>query len=122
MKTYVNGIQVCSTCEKVLQGAADLMTKGYQVFRALTPDAECDLVVISKGKCYRVEVKSTFVVYVGKDATVAGSLVASNKYRYDILAEVVNGSILYTPSLDDTLGRPESKEARDLRFAGKDTL
>jgi hypothetical protein len=36
----------------------DLLQKGYDVFRALSPSSACDLVALKNGQCYRVEVKT----------------------------------------------------------------
>lgn len=41
-----------------LRVAADLMFKGYEVFRALSPQASCDLAILKNGKLLRVEVRS----------------------------------------------------------------
>jgi len=41
-----------------LRVAIDLMSKGFDVFRALSPAASCDLLVMKEGKLFDIEVKS----------------------------------------------------------------
>jgi hypothetical protein len=38
--------------------AADLLRRGYEVYRAVSPAASCDLVILREGRAIRVEVKS----------------------------------------------------------------
>jgi hypothetical protein len=41
-----------------LAASVDLMIRGYEVFRALSPHASCDLIAISPGSLLRIEVRS----------------------------------------------------------------
>jgi PD-(D/E)XK endonuclease len=66
---------------------ADLIRRGFEVFRSVSQDCSSDLVVLKDGKIERVEVKT------GR----------SNKLprnRFDILAQVVDGVPMYEPPLD----------------------
>lgn len=70
-----------------LKVAADLMYRGYYVFRSLSPQCPCDMVALggTDGRLLRIEVKGrTFIC---------------KNTRFDILANVVNGVITYTPEL-----------------------
>lgn len=64
--------------------ASDLLKRGYEVFRALHPDASCDLVAIKNGKVSRIEVRT------GKRLKENKLTYGSNKMRkgnrYDIMA------------------------------------
>lgn len=64
--------------------AVDLLEKGYEVFRALSPACSCDLVVYKGGRGTRVEVK---VRQPNAD------------HRADVLAVVAHGVITYKPDL-----------------------
>lgn len=75
--------------------AADLMSKGYEVFRALSPASSCDLAILKNGALLRVEVRTMTLTRTGK-------LTCDRSHRADILAApVVNDGnrIVYEPSL-----------------------
>jgi hypothetical protein len=77
--------------------AADLLGRGYEVFRAVSPACSCDLAILSSGVLTRVEVRTGVI---GKTGKVYVSF--SKKHdvgRSDVLAVVVNGQITYTPEL-----------------------
>ena len=80
-----------------LRVCADLLYKGYHVFRSVSPACPCDLVIIYKDKLYRVEVTTAVVTTQGdfrhgkKDR---------DKEKYDILVFVLKtGEIHYEPGL-----------------------
>lgn len=73
--------------------ALDLMRKGYHVFRALSPACPCDLAVVSGGTTYRIEVTSGYRAKNGRVATPADK--AKQSHKYDVLAIVVDGEIIY---------------------------
>ncbi len=80
-----------------LKVCIDLLTKGYEVFRSVSPCCSCDVAVLRDGKLLRVEVttgymnpKTQHVIHCGKKATSP---------KYDILAVVVREGIIYTPEL-----------------------
>lgn len=73
---------------------ADLIKRGYSVFRAQSPACPCDLVVWLGGKLYRVEVRTgSTSVYTGK---LLFPFKESDKGRFDIMAVAKhNGEIAY---------------------------
>lgn len=79
--------------------AADLLRRGYAVFRALSQSCSCDLAILKGSQLLRVEVRSGYRTVNG---AVSSSIQSKDKGRYDLLAVVfrADGSIHYTPSLD----------------------
>ena len=83
-----------------LRVAADLLARGYQVFRALSPACACDLIIYGLGgepsKPLRVEVKTAYKRKAGKTnyAPVRDSA------AYDVLAKAFPDEIVYDPPLD----------------------
>lgn len=75
---------------------ADLLAKGYAVFRALSPACVCDLAILSGQTLLRVEVTTAYLLKSGK--RMAPKKDPSN---YDVLAHVISatGEIVYEPSL-----------------------
>ena len=72
-----------------LRVAADLMTKGMEVFRNLSAHGATDLVIIANRTCFRISVKSA-------QRKVSGELVVpKEKYPYEILALVLLNDIVY---------------------------
>jgi PD-(D/E)XK endonuclease len=75
--------------------AADLLRRGYEVFRAVSPGCSCDLAVLRDGVLKRIEVRT------GSRHT--GALTFSSKaheaHRYDVMAVCVpeTGEIVYSP-------------------------
>ena len=51
-----------------LKVAVDLMSKGYEVFRAMSPHSSCDLAVLRSGKLYKLEVRTA---YLKSDGTIS---------------------------------------------------
>ena len=49
-----------------LRVCMDLMLKGYEVFRAVSPSCSCDLIALKNGKCSRVEVKTGYINKAGE--------------------------------------------------------
>lgn len=72
-----------------LEVAKDLVLRGYYVFRSLTPNSPCDLVAIKGGVLYKIEVKTA----------VHDSKVKDSLGKYDILARVHQGKIIYIPDM-----------------------
>jgi endogenous inhibitor of DNA gyrase (YacG/DUF329 family) len=75
--------------------SADLLSRGVDVFRALSPASPCDLVALHGGKLYRVEAT------VGK-RKADGQLtwVPHDENRYDVIAVLLNRrEIVYVPDL-----------------------
>ena len=76
-----------------LKVAADLMLRGFEVFRALSPSCSADLVIHKDGLTQRVEVRTG--VYAQ-----SGSRVVNDKtHRADILAIAYPNEVSYEPPL-----------------------
>lgn len=81
-----------------LRVAADLLYKGYGVFRALSPSCPCDLAILEGDKLIRVEVKTAY--YTSSNNSIQHSASIKNG-DYDILALVLHDRIIYQPSLEE---------------------
>lgn len=93
-----------------LMVSADLLRRGYNVFRSLSPNASCDLAIISGGAATRVEVTKAY-------RTRSGGLQFNphERERYDVLALwCVDGSVTYIPSL------PAIVSAGPLKYSDED--
>lgn len=78
-----------------LLACVDLMRKGFEVFRAVSPASKFDLAAFYEGKLFRVEVTTG-------SHTGAGGLVHPQKdySRFDILIVVMqDGSLIYKSDL-----------------------
>ena len=82
-----------------LRVAIDLLSKGYDIFRAVSPNCSCDLAVLKNSKLLRIEVKTAH-------KSISGGLynqpiaMGKNKDKRDIMAWVLPDEIVYEPSLD----------------------
>ena len=82
----------------------ELLTRGLDVFRAVSPHAICDLVAVDRasGRLLRIEVRS------GKH-NVNGHIACSrpaDRSQYDTIAIVFSdGTIHFSPPIDDFLSR-----------------
>lgn len=77
--------------------AADLMRRGYHVFRAMSPASPCDLAILGDGRLVRVEVTTGH-------RSVRGNLTHPPKKpgTHDLLAIVEkDGKITYRPEMPD---------------------
>ena len=76
----------------------DLLLKGFDVYRAVTPNALCDLVIIKDKEVLRVEVK-TCLIY---QKTGRIHYASPNPENYDILAlyHVSTKTIIYNPEIE----------------------
>ncbi len=82
-----------------LVASADLMNRGFEVFRALSPNASCDLIAKMGPTSLRIEVKAT-VVADGK----IRSRSANKSAPVDHVALVIrNGQVFYKPALPKDL-------------------
>ena len=92
--------------------AADLLQRGYQVFRALSPSSSCDLAILLGMNLLRVEVTTGSV-------SASGNLIYPKHEvdNFDIMAIYVQGKIIYVPDLPELspeTPRPtENKETVD---------
>lgn len=73
--------------------AADLLAKGYEVFRAVSPSCSCDLAILRDGKLTRVEVRT------GYRNGHTGAMVYARKHRAEIVAVAIGNEIVYEPEL-----------------------
>jgi hypothetical protein len=74
--------------------SADLLSRGYHVFRAMSPSSPCDLLVMKDSLSARVEVRR---VTRDREGNLPTGCDASERGRFDILARVeVDGAIHYT--------------------------
>ena len=85
---YPNLSRVTVGAINELRVATDLLRKGYEVFRALTPNSPCDLAILKKSKLLRIEVRTGYIV-------PGGRVVTSRKHHADVLAIALPGSIKY---------------------------
>lgn len=76
-----------------LRVCVDLLSKGYDVFRSVSPNCPCDLVAAKNGRLLRVEVRTVR----GTDEKIY--LTKPDPSRYDILAMVLPSKILYQTNL-----------------------
>lgn len=83
-----------------LRVAVDLMSRGFEVFRALSPSASCDLAIISNDHLLRVEVRTSY--YGVKDGTITKN--KSGVGNQDIWAFVTHDKITYEPDLPERTG------------------
>jgi len=75
-----------------LKVAVDLMSKGFGVFRALSPNASCDLLVIKDGKQFDIEVRTAY------KNPVTGRVHTNRKgVRARYMALVTEKEIVYEP-------------------------
>lgn len=81
-----------------LRVAIDLLKRGFDVYRALSPASPCDLVIFKNGSMLRIEVKTG---YIRTGLTESSLFVAPPKRddSFDILAIVLPEEILYQPEL-----------------------
>jgi len=80
--------------------ATDLLGKGYAVFRALSPNCDCDLIVSMNGELLRVEVTTR---QIGRDVKHPATN-REHPEKFDLLAVVFNdGMIKYTPEISEIL-------------------
>ena len=85
---------------------SDLLRRGASVFRSITPDALCDLLILIGPKLYRVEVTTGYVRLNGQI-----NHPPKDKNRFDVLAVVEHdGTIHYFPSVDIFI--PQNQEPK----------
>jgi len=77
-----------------LMVSADLLMKGYEVFRSVSATCSCDLAILKNGKFLRIEVRSGYKIK-------SGELRYLGKVRADHVAIVFKNEIEYSPKLPD---------------------
>lgn len=80
-----------------LRVALDLISKGFYVFRSLSPNSPCDLVAIKKEKTLLIEVKTLQYTVDGKYVC---SKITNKNGRFDIAAYAGKNTIIYKPELN----------------------
>ncbi|MHC4952094.1 MAG: PDDEXK-like family protein, partial [Planctomycetota bacterium] len=80
----------------------DLMLKGYDVFRALSPMCSCDLIAFANGDIYRVEVRTAHRNLFTKK--IASARRSGEEEKHDIYAQVIydehgKPEIVYEPEV-----------------------
>ena len=79
-----------------LRVAIDLLSKGYNVFRSLSPACPCDFVILKDKQLLRVEVRTTHISSTGKPYKA----ISKHDDPIDIYAWVLPNEIIYEPFLD----------------------
>jgi hypothetical protein len=83
---------------------ADLLKRGFEVFRAVSPACSCDLVALRDGQLQRIEVKTGFD-YVRKDGGVTMQHSPSRPGNVSdrlVVVERQHGRITYHPPLQES--------------------
>lgn len=74
--------------------SADLMKKGYEVYRALSPSSSCDVLILKNNKMNTVEIRTGYRSTDGKKITTNRVNIKAN-----ILATIIHSTneIIYEP-------------------------
>ena len=80
-----------------LRVAVDLLTKGYNVFRSLSPNCPCDLAILKDGRLLRVEVRTSYLSTSGKIYRNISK--RDDSKSIDIYAWVLPNKVIYEPEL-----------------------
>lgn len=72
--------------------ASDLLNKGYEVFRSVSQDCSCDLLALKDGSMLRIEVRTG---QRNQNGTLGCSVSEKDLARFDVLAIVIGGEIVY---------------------------
>jgi len=76
---------------------ADLMKRGFHVFRAVGPHGPCDVVAFRRGEaCLKIEVTTATIVTSGKSYHPPKK---TPRHEFDVLALVTGHTITYVPEL-----------------------
>lgn len=97
-----------------LMVAADLMKRGYEVFRALSPSCSCDLAILKNGRLLRIEVRTAHRIPRG----LVWARNKSTEDRHDHYALVLHSEnlVTYEPELplsDAVSVRPRAMSDED---------
>jgi len=76
-----------------LMVSSDLLVKGYEVFRAVSPACSCDLAVLKNNKLRTIQVRTGYLDQKGK-------LHTGKTGTHDVLAIVVHGDKIYYEGLE----------------------
>lgn len=78
-----------------LVASVDLLRKGYEVFRALSPSCSCDLAILKDHQLLRIEVRT------GKRSATGKITYPPDRANADHFAVVVGTEVHYFPVLPD---------------------
>lgn len=84
-----------------LAASADLLERGYYVYRAVSPSCPCDLTVVKNGVTLRVEV--TTGSYYGATKKINFPPKTKTQQHFDVLAIVLPDKIHYIPDIERAL-------------------
>jgi len=87
--------------------ASDLLSRGFEVFKSVSPHAHCDLIAFKNGKLIQIEVT------VGR-RTPRGKLMFAphDPTNYEVLAVfLLDGKIEYIPEISLIIDKNEAREA-----------
>ncbi len=79
-----------------LKVSTDLLIKGFEVFRSLSPACSCDLAILKNKNLIRVEVRTGYKNNKGK---ILFPKKDSDLNRQDVFAVVVKNEIFYIPEI-----------------------
>lgn len=96
---FKQGLRPASTTGAIseLTAAADLLRRGYHVFRSVAPNSPCDLVILKDDRLQKVEVTTGSRTGFGKLCYPGKT---GSNYSFDVLAVVEHdGKVTYLPLL-----------------------
>jgi len=76
-----------------LRVSVDLLSKGYEVFRALSPSCSCDLLALKDKKLVKIEVRTAYENKIGK------LTYPKERIKAEHLALALPNRIIYEPEL-----------------------
>jgi hypothetical protein len=82
-----------------LIATTDLIKKGYEVFRAVSPSASCDLIILKNGKLHRIEVRTGYLKADGAVRYPATEKDIGKSDSYAVVFPTTN-TVEYIPSLE----------------------
>ena len=87
-----------------LRVSTDLLARGYEVFRAVSPSCSCDLIARKGGRALRIEVRTAH----GSPENLKVPSKLKDVGRQDHFAAVLPDQIVYLPKLEETNAPQES--------------
>lgn len=99
-------LEVCSATVGTigeLRVSTDLLIRGFDVYRSLSPACKADLVVLKEKKLVRVEVTTGYLDYKGN---VINNKKYADQSNFDVVAVVfTTGEIKYFPDIESVWGK-----------------
>lgn len=85
-----------------LRCAVDLLSKGYEVFRAISPACSCDLIALKNNRCVRIEVRTADISKSESGAIkIYKYEVERDKGRQEHYGLILPDQVIYIPPLED---------------------